>query len=216
MESGSPRITWVIGMIVDAQVHGKQKSSTNLYHFPNSSSIWLPLYWTKMWFARTDTASWESCDERWQIPARLYDLRRDGPRGSAVETKVGEIRMSIYSVRTGKELTWIYHKQVTTVKPNLPTVWNQKWWLARGLPLIQTPKWDAAYEIWSWLGVIEHCLSYISYYMPFLAFFNKLLCGGLSQRKQYCPFSIAVRLNRGPVLQIGSPSKVLPSSKGTL
>lgn len=30
--------------------------------------------------------------------------------------------------------------------------------------------------------------------MPFLALFNNLLCGGLSQRKQYCPFSIAVNV----------------------
>lgn len=51
---------------------------------------------------------------------------------------------------------------------------------------------------------------------PLLALFSDLLCGGLSQRKQYCPFSIAVRLNRGPIVQIGSPSEVLPGSKGTL
>lgn len=50
---------------------------------------------------RPGTAPCESCDERrlsgvYVGSVHLYNLQRDGPRGSAVETKVGDIRIGIY------------------------------------------------------------------------------------------------------------------------
>ncbi|KAJ5870183.1 hypothetical protein N7455_005124 [Penicillium solitum] len=63
--------------------------------------------------------------------------------------------------------------------------------------------------------VFQARLSKIDYLTLLSALFGKRLCGGLSQRKQYCPSFIAVFLDRWPVLQTGFPSLV-PISNGTV